>query len=327
MDHAAALSNDCKQDIERYLQARQQAALRGGGALSSFGGLNAIGPPIPLFSYEGRYSPGANTASWTENKMNLSAPIYKSGQDTVAMSLAAGELHLGKLLVLDSGTTVPQDLYRFELGVQDYHQLENQKSWSGRASVGYAGDKPFETARDLTYSFNANYGFPGSGRGYWILSVFFSNNSPIGNFVPIPGFGYLYRSNSFTGLFGFPITAIQWTPAFPWVFSMALFGPTIQAEAAVGTVDHLQSFLGYYWTRQNYIPSERVNSDDRLTLEEMKVGVGLRTLLWSSILGEIQIGRTFERSIFIGEGVFNKDGGSTTLNPDWYVALSLKAKL
>ncbi len=326
IEHDKEIATECKQELDRFMQMRRQAASRGDGALSFFGGLNAMGPPVPLISYDGRYSPGSNSTSFTENKLNISAPIYKSDADTVALSLAGGILHLGDSLLLSSGKTVPTDLYRIETGVQYFHQLPEKRNWRFRGSIGYAGDKPFANSNDLTYSLNANYGFPGSGKGFWIVSVFFSNNGPLGNYIPIPGVSYFYKTDTFTGMFGFPITSIQWTPVFPWSFSLAVFGPIVQSEVGYGSIDRIQYFSGFYWTRQSYIPSERDKDKDRLTIEEKKAAVGFRTPVWEQMIGELQVGHAFDRSAYIGDGLFNKDGGSVSIPSDWYLSTSIKVK-
>jgi hypothetical protein len=326
VEHVKDVTSDCKQELERVVQMRRQALSRGGGALSSFGGLNAIGPPVPLMSYEGRFGLGLNTTAFTENKLNISSPIYRFETSTIALSVAGSVFHMGTPLVLDKGKQVPTDLYRSEIGVQYYDRLPEKKNWGVRGSVGYAGDKPFSSPNDITYGISAQYGFPGSENGFWMMYAFFSNNNTISNFVPIPGFSYLYRTESFTGLFGFPMMSLQWTPVFPWSFSTSIFGPTIQSEVGYGVIDRFQVFSGFYWTRQNYIPSERDDSKDRLTIEEKKMAIGFRIPLWDSMLAELQCGRAFDRSVSIGTSLFNKGGGSVSAPPDWYVSTKVRLK-
>lgn len=326
--HKAALSPQCKQDIERYIQMRTQAASRGSGALSSFGGPNALGPPVPLISYDGRFSPGMNSPpSLMKNGGSIAFPILKSSRDTVSLSLSGSDLYLGSPVVLDTGFPVPVNLYRMEFGSQYNHRYSGGSSLGFRASVGYAGDEPFQNPNDVTYSVNANYGLPGgSERSYWLFSIFFSNNSPIGNYVPIPGLDYLYRTEKFTGMFGFPVTSIQWTPVYPWSFSASIFGPSVQVEAGYGTIEHLQFFTGYNWGMDSYLPSQRDNSLYRLTIQEMKVGSGFRMLLGQSFLAEVQGGWAFARYIYMGQSLFDDSGGLANLDDDWYVTWSLKAK-
>jgi hypothetical protein len=325
--HRQDLSDQCKQNIERFIEFKKQSESRGGGALSSFGGVNSMGPPIPLISYEGIDRPGTRSNEMYENKLNISTPIYASAQETVALSLAGSDLHFGEAPVLNSGVIVPTELYRLELGAQYFHPLTEQRNYSVRGSVGSASDTPFKDLNDTTFSINANYSYPSAAGGFWTLSVFLSNNGAFANYVPIPGVTYFSKSEKWILLLGFPINYINWTPSYPWSFSLSLFGPTVRSEAAYGSVEGLQVFTGYSWVMENYLPNQRVNTDDRLTIEEMKVGGGLRSLLTSDLLGELQGGRGFHRAAFIGHGFLNYEDGFTTLPDDWFVALSLKLKL
>jgi hypothetical protein len=326
IEHDKDVSNECKQELERFREMRKQATPWGGVASSPFGGPNAMGSPVPFVSYDVRYSAGKSSTSFVENKLNLSAPIYKSGADTVSLSLAGSSFHWSDSLALDSGKEVPADLYRTEVGVQYDKQLPEKKRWGLRGSVGYAGDKPFTNSSDSTYSLGANYGFPGSGKGYWMLTATISNNSPLVNYIPIPGVSYLYKTDTFTGMFGFPASSIQWTPVFPWSFSLAIFGPMVRSEVSYGSIDLVQYFAGFYWTRESYILSTRDNDKDRLTIEEKKAAVGFRIPVWGPMMGEFQLGQAFDRSVYIGNGLFNKDGGSVSIEDDWYLSASIKVK-
>jgi hypothetical protein len=295
-----------------------------GSVFNSMGGF-AMGPPVPMLTYDGRYLPGEKSPVWTENRLTFSAPVYRSNQDTVAASLSASQLHLSDNLRLDSGVAVPAELSRIEAGFQYFHKLPDKRNWGLRTSVGYAGDKPFRTTRDLTYSFSASYGYPSAnGSGYWALFVFMANNSPFLNYFPFPGVTYIYKTPTFTGVFGFPILSMQWTAYDPWIYSLSIFGPTLLSEAAYGPRETLQTFAGFSLVQQSYVPSERAETRDRLTLQEDKLALGMRRLFAENVLGEWQVGRTFDRTIFEGNGFRNKDRGKLTLPTDWLVAASVK---
>jgi hypothetical protein len=323
LEHDKEVSPECKQELERFEKMRKQAMSMGGGAFGPFGGPGEMGPPVLMISYEGIARSGS--LSYIENKLNISAPVYESAADTVALSLAGSNRHLGNSITLDSGKKVPTDFYRAEVGAQYFSQLSEKKNWGLRGSVGYIGDKASANSSDLTYGLSANYNFPGSGNGNWMVSVMFSNNGPLVNYIPIPGVSYLYKTDTFTGMFGFPFASMRWTPASPWSYSLAFFGPMVQSEVDYGSIDRVQYFSGFYWTRESYIESKRENDKDRLTIEEKKATVGFRAL-FGQMIGEFQLGRAFDRSIYIGNGLFNKDGGSVSVQSDWYLSASIKVK-
>lgn len=321
------LSTGCKEGVQRFARGSQQAQARGGGALGAFGGMNAFSPPVPLLIMEGRVFPANHSPRMTDYRLNISAPVYKTETETFSLSGAYGNVNFQDQLTLDSGILVPTDLRRVELGGQYFKQLKERRSWNLRASLGYAGDSVFGSSRDMSFSTNATYSFPGSEQSTWLLSVFFANNSPIGNFIPIPGFIYIYRTENFTGLFGIPITAVQWTPAFPWTLSFSLFGPTIQSEVAYGSVDTFQVYSGFQWVQQLYMLESRVDDDDRLRIEEKRFLAGVRTPLFENVGGEFQVGHGFDRSVYMGDGFFNDDRGRVDMDRNIYFNVIVRAIL
>jgi hypothetical protein len=317
-DHDTELSIECKQEIQRFFQASRQAASRGGGALTSMGGLTALTPQVPILSYEGRSSP--KHPSLDDNKLSFSSPVFKTETDTLAMSANGSRIHLGEALLLDSGATLPADLYRAEIGTQYSHRLGLGKNWGLRGSFGTAGDKVGESP---SFSLMGTYAFPGNG-GLWVLSIYIANNSPLGNYIPIPGVMYFFKTANVTTVVGFPVTSVQWTPVNPWSFSFSVYGPILTTEAAYGSAEDAQFFTDFAWGQQNFILSNRVQEKDRLTIEEKKIVFGFRTPIWENARGEVQFGTAFDRSAYIGQGFFSKAGGQTPLQSDTYASWSVK---
>lgn len=319
--HETELPLECKTEIERFIQAGRQAAARGGGALGSFGGLNPLSPPIPIFNFEGRISPEAEHRS--DNRVSLSSPVYGSESGLLSASLSAAETHFGDEITLTSGIRV-RDLYRAEVGLQYSRRLENKRTFGLRGSIGSTGDQLFQSSNDMSFSVNASYGFPGSGKDYWVLLAFIANNSPIGNYIPLPGLIYIHRTDTFTGIIGFPIISLQWTPTTQWSYSVSVFGPILTAEVSNGEVDKTQLFAQAGFSQQTFILHDRARDRDRLTLQEKKVSVGIRKPLFLSSYGEFQIGRAFDRSMYVGEKLLKTDGGLADLPNALYLTASLK---
>ena len=262
----------------------------------------------------------SNSPSLLENRLNLSLPVAKTDSGLFSVSLGGSRVHLGDPVPLDSGKTVPSNLARVEAGVQYFGKLPEHRAWGVRGSVGYAGDPPFRSGRDLTYGMSGHYTFPASdGRNAWVLMAFLSNNNPLVNYLPIPGFAYLYHSDTLSGLFGFPLISLQWSPKVDWMYSLSIFGPLVDAEAAHGKRDHFQWLLHYRLSRETYLPSFREDERDRLTLEEQKIGAGFRLPIARTLLSEFQAGRAFGRSLFVGKAFHDHDGGSADLAARWFM--------
>ncbi len=322
------LSVECKQEIQRFAQASRQTTPPGGGPLGALGGLAGPSAQVPSLAYEGRVLSDRNDShdkgsQMNENSLQASIPVLKNEADALATTVNGSVLHFREPVTLDSGRQVPTDLFRTELGLQYSHQIGMGKSTGLRVSYGYNGDEL--NWKTETYNLIANYGYPGRNGSYWVWMLMISNNSPFGTLIPIPGFLYITKSPTFTGVFGIPVLSMQWTPVDPWSYSFSIFGPQVKSEVAFGEIDTTQYFLGLAWRQQKFILSERENKEDQLTIEEKTLELGARRPLYRSLFGEIQIGRSFDRSIYIGKGLFNHSQGLAELDPNTYLRWSLKA--
>lgn len=297
---------------------------RGGAINSPMQGAGG-GRPQPTITYDGAVLPGQKGPRQSEHRGSVSTPVYGGKGFGVTASLSAGQTNFGDPITLDTGKNIPTTLHRNEFGIQYSRFTENQRNFRARVAVGYAGDD-HTTSKDLTFTVNASYGYPAeSGSGSWMLMVYASNNSPLINYLPIPGFAYFYKTPTFTGMFGLPLLSMQWMPQDPWVFSLSVFGPIVQSEVAYGMRDVFQTFLSLGMHRQSYILSDRQEERDRLTLSETRATTGFRLPLNQILQMELQGGRSFARSAYIGKGFLNKDRGRTNLEPDWFIAWSLRA--
>ena len=318
------LNTECKQELQRFAQAVRQSRPPGGGPLGAFAGLAGVGAQVPSASYEGRhiFTDKSPNTEQTEHSFNASSPVYWNERSTIAASFSASDLHFSQLFALDSSIHVPENLRRIDAGLSYSRKLPEQKRYGVRGTIGYAGDK--FNSHTQSFTVTANYSYPGANEAIWIWMVMISNNSPFGTFVPVPGFLYIKRTPTFTGVFGVPVLSMQWTPVNPWAFSLSLFGPQVKSEASYGAVDKTQIFTGFSWKQQRFILSESVNDDERLTIEEKNFEVGVRRPLSVGFFFEAQGGYAFDRKVYLGDGLFAKEGGRRDLISDWYIRSSLK---
>ena len=329
IEHRSDLSMACRQDLERLVRTRDQAGERGGGALAALGGFNYLMPPIPVFSYDGRLN--LQAPAYTENKVSLSSPVYHTESDMVGGSLSAAKFQTVNAVDMGNGTIVPSELYRAEVGAQYTHQLTGRRNWGLRGSYGFAGDRAFDSTQDATFSLSAQYGYPSESGQYWMLTAFLSSNSQFGAYIPLVGFLYFYKTPTFTGVFGFPIISLQWTPQWTprdqFAYSLTAFGTTVNAEAAYGELRTAQYFFNARWTNQNFTLSNRIDDRDRLTFEEKKLAIGARAFAFGMMRVELQGGYSFDRIFYIGNGVRNMRDGSKHVDASPFAAVSLKAIL
>lgn len=283
-----------------------------------------MSPPAPLVTYDERWS--GNTSSYNERKFSVTKPVMKTEKETMSLSLLGSQIQFGDTIFLDSGTELPTELSRVEIGTLYFHQLEGRRNWGLRGIIGYAGDELFKHGRDVSFTVTAHYGFPGTGYGFWMWTVFLSNNSPLLNYVPLPGFVYFYKTGTFTGLFGLPFATMKWRPTIDWSLGLSVVGTNVSSEIAYGSLDTWQFFTGFNWSRQSFILTDRAPRGDRLTLEEKKYGFGIRTPLLDMLDAEVQASYVYDRSIYMGQGLSNRDRGSARVNSSPYVSASMKAE-
>lgn len=320
------LSTQCKQEIQRAGKVIQQTTPPGGGPLGLLGGMTGLGALAPMLSYEGRILPagkkGENSPSMSENMVRMALPLFKGERETVALSLSGGNLHLGEKVNLDTGAEVPKNLLRTEMGLQYSHKLPGHKAYGIQGNFGYTGDEI--NPETQTYNLNVNYSYPGSKKGVWVLMLIFSNNNPLGDGVPVPGFFYIHKTETFTGVFGLPVLSMQWTPVKPWSFSFSALGPLIRSEVSYGAVDQTQFFTGVSWIQQRYLLSDREEKNDRLTFEEKRAEMGFRRQLVEKVFAEFKGGYSFDRFVYIGKRLFDKAGGEAELKDGLSASWSVK---
>lgn len=284
------------------------------------GGLSLLPAPFSMFTYTGVHS-----TSIDQQRLSILTPLYRDEKNRFTAMANAANLHLDRGPILrKTGTKVPTEFYRTEVGGHYSHELSDARHLALRGSLGYASDKPFQDKQDLIFNLNGSYSFPGNEYSFWALTLFVSNNSPIANYIPIPGFLYFYKKNNLTGVFGLPMASLQWKPVQPWAFSFFLFGPTINLEAAYSLENRMQLFVASNWSQQSFFRSSRTRQDDRIIFEEKRGVLGLKSPLGRTLHGEAQIGYAFDRSIYEGDGFLNRDRGSAPIDDSWFAQINLR---
>jgi len=296
-----------------------------GGMIGELG----AGARVPTVSYTGWLEPNSDSGNTFQNLGSAVIPVYSDEKDSSSLSASASDLHFDRQQTLTgTAVAVPKDIQKYDLGFSYSHKRENNKSWGMKFGVGSASDHPFANFDTTTFMLMVYFSRPGKLEGSrWIFTVFMSNNNEIANYVPIPGFVYMYNTPTFTGLFGLPFAAVQWRPSTEWTWSGSILGPAISVEGAYGKIHHTQGFVGYSWSQQSYLPKDRPDQRDRLYYNEMRAFGGVRAFVSNSVSLEVQSGYAFNRSFNEGPNTFSKDVGSTTLANSPFAQLNLKMEL
>ncbi len=329
-EHHQELSLSCRKTIERGFKEEIKTKPPTGMLFSGSGGLGGQLGFIPLISYSSEISgPVNHNKNRSENQIKRntfegSVPIAKIAKGLLSTSLRYGKTRFDQELRLNSGLNIDQDLYQFEMGFNYNRPLQDKKNFNLRVNYGYRGDRI--GGSDYNYSLMTGYSYPTeSQKGRWQYFLMFSNNGPLGNNIPIPGFMYFYKTTTMNILVGLPILSFQWTPENTlFGVSTALFGPFYNLELFYGLVDDIQFFGFSQWKQENFILANRAEEEDRLNIYEKISGIGLRTALMNSNVGlEIRAGVSQDRKLYLGNGLFNKDKGSLDLEDSKFLKLMI----
>jgi hypothetical protein len=289
MQNSDSLSVECKQEVQRRMEQTKGGLGAFSGVMGSFGILPS---GKTLINYNG------NFAGINQQKIAISTPVWSHRDESLSMSANAGSIAFDETNTFRRSTIrTPKELQRVELGAQYTRKLAGQRSLGFRTSIGSASDKVLYGANEMIFSLNASYSKPGKGDNHWIYTVFLSNNNPLANYVPIPGFIYLYKKQNFTGMFGLPFLSMQWTPVKPVVLSMSYFITNLNTEAAYGFNDHVQLFSGFSISQQMFLRKDRTELQQRLFYNEKRVFIGLRSPLSKILSGDVQFGNSFDRKL------------------------------
>jgi hypothetical protein len=327
LEHKAETSPDCQKQLSLApVDKLPRPPQKNAAGFAVLGALGLLPTNTTKVSYGGWITPDSS-GGIEQHRAAIQTPVYQGDGKNISVSLSGSSLHFGEAPVLSgSGTVLSQDLWKVELGASFSQKLEDDKFEGARISIGSASDRPFDGLGVTTIGASAFYSWPGTERSRWMLTLFFSNNNPILNYVPIPGFIYLYQTDTFIGMFGFPFTSIIWTPIRPWMFTLSIFGPTVVSEVAFGNPRGVQIFTGYNYTQQSYLRESRPDANDRIYYNEMHTPIGVRFPLFG-LKSELSTGYAFDRSIYEGSHFGKRDGGNEDIGHSWYYAWNLGLEL
>lgn len=299
-----------------------------------FGGPQPPAQQKMSFRYSGVLEPKssfggeANKVGALQTNLNVSVPVLRSERDGVAITARYNWLNFFPNLpepaqhpVLPS--LLQRDLYEIQAGLSYSHQFSERKIGSVSGSFGSASDQPFKNSSVDTVSATALYTFPGSETESWLLLLNYSNNRPILNNIPLPGFAYIYTpSKNFRGTFGVPFASLFWRFAESWSLTLFTVVPWVaKTQIGYSLMGPVQIFSGIDFSQMTYLLYGRKDSDERLYYDEKKVFLGIRSPLSRILFAELETGYAFGRRVF--------SATSYKLRPDYPIDIgaSVYAKL
>lgn len=268
-----------------------------------------------------QYDGSFQTADLDLQKFSAGTPVYQDPDKTIAVN--------GKMNWLRTSEPIPypQNLYDVEIGASWTGFLEGQRFWSAQASFGSASDRPFASSDVDVINVTGSYGFPGGQDSNWVLLLNYSNNRPILNNIPLPGFAYIYHpSKEFTATLGVPFAMVAWRPAPRWLITAFTVVPwVLKTEVGYFVAGPVRAFSAFDFSQELYLLKSRPERADRLYYDGKRVSVGVKSPLSTQVSAELAAGYAFDRSFFQGKTYSDRNQNPTRLSGTWFFSTGLRA--
>lgn len=277
----------------------------------------ALTPPSklrPMLSYSGLIHKESDFpnghASTSLQEADFSTPLYKTDLDALSLGIDGNQLNINPQ---QSGYSTLKEL-NFSLSYS--RVIDAGRMWAVSTKYGSASDKLFNESSVTSFGITGFYSFANDESSRWLLLIDYSNDRPILNNLPLPGFAYFYNpSKDFRAILGAPFASFTWN----FKPNMSMDISTIVPWVFKGTLnyhfdEHTKVSTGFNFSQLTYSLAGRKNTDERLFYDEKKIFIGAKSPLSKSVVAELEVGTAFDRSLFLDE--------SYQLNPNNPIRIS-----
>lgn len=251
---------------------------------------------------------------------DMSVPVIRNDTESWTVSLAGNELAVnptqGEL----------SRFYDLKMGLGYTKALDDKRLWSASIRYGSASDRLFANSSASTIGATWFYSYPKDETARWMFLVDYSNNRPILNNIPLPGFAYFYTpSKTFKLAVGAPFASVTWDFHEYW----GLEGFTLVPWVVKGNLyyrinDFAKVYTGLDFSQITYYLADRTNNKERVFYDEKKLFLGVKSPLNKNILADFEVGHAFDRAFFQAEEYEIDPENPTTIANAFYAKLSLR---
>lgn len=279
------------------------------------------------FRYTGLFHENADFAQARAitdyNLLEVSAPVYKTETESVGLSFSGSQL---RIRPEQNGFS---SLYEIKFGANFTQVLEEKRLWSAMVNYGSASDKPFQDRSVNTLGLTALYSMPSDATSSWIFLINYSNNRPILNNIPLPGFAWFFNpSKEFRLVLGAPFAMTHWQFADQWGLNFFALVPwTIKGSIYYKIAPFAQAYTGLDFSQETYYLHGREKKEERLFYDEKKLFVGIKSPLSKTIFADFETGHAFDRSFFEAKNYQIHPDLRTELGNAYYAKLTLRLLL
>lgn len=294
------------------------------GAFELASGLTPPNKQKTILSYTGLFHQSApfdqETAAIPFQAIDFSTPVYKTDEESIGLSLAGNQLS-----ILPSQNKY-SELYDLKMGVSYTKALSETRLWSVTTRYGSASDRPFADNSVTTLGMTGLYSFANDETSRWLLLIDYSNNRPILNNLPLPGFAYFYTPNKdFRGVFGAPFASINWSFAEKWAVELFTLVPWVFKGAINYKINEFaRVYSGIDFSQVTYYLYGRASNKERLFYDEKRIFVGAKSPLSKTSFADLEIGHAFDRALFSAENYKLSPDNSVSIGNAFYAKISMR---
>lgn len=255
--------------------------------------------------------------------LDLSTPVHKTETESVGLSFS------GSQLKVDPSQNGHSELYDIKFGMSYTKVIGEKRMWSVLMNYGSASDKPFYDPTVSTLGLTAFYSYPSDEKSSWLLLANYSNNRPILNNIPLPGFAWFYYpSKELRLVLGAPFASINWQFADQWGMTFFTLVPWIVKGSVYYKINAFaQAYTGMDFNQVTYLVYGRENRDDRLFYDEKKIFIGVKSPISKTVFADFEVGHAFDRRFFQAENYEINPGNQVDIGNAYYAKLALRIAL
>jgi hypothetical protein len=271
-----------------------------------------------VFHQSAEFPTGESATSY--QSFDMSGPFIKTDDESWSASLSGNELAVnptqGEL----------SRFYDLKFGLGYTKALENQRIWSASIRYGSASDRLFANSSVTTIGATWFYSKPADETSRWMFLVDYSNNRPILNNIPLPGFAYFYQpSKAFRLVVGAPFASVNWEFADNWgVDGFTLVPWIIKGSIYYKINDFAKIYSGLDFSQITYYRADRLNNKDRVFYDEKKIFIGAKSPLSKNVVADLELGHAFDRAFFEAEEYEIDPENPTAIANAYYGKVSLR---
>ena len=218
----------------------------------------------------------------TSARANVRGQLYHDDHQEFQLSANFNETNVDSSATFpENGLTIPRHLYDSR-ATGMYRQVSADGTiYGGQLTLGVIGERPlaFDYSGDISFGATVFTRQPVGNKDAWLFFLSYSDERALFNYVPFPGFAYLWNPNhAWKVMAGFPLSSVTWTPDQHWNSDAMLSGfGTVHAGTNCYPWTRstpIRFHAAFDWGGDVYRRDDNADHSDRLIFREIRYTAG-----------------------------------------------------